>query len=114
VSHIVACCDQPPYREQVYPPEGTVIIGALTEGSRVFDQPQCNGICLFGSDIGVPSDAIAYAHPDCELHGHLAAYEVDGSPRVDRRYHLGVADRPDIDIVVDGPTYDALREMADE
>jgi len=43
--------------------------------------PECNGICLYGSDLGVPSDGVAYAHPDCELHGHLATNNVDGSPR---------------------------------
>lgn len=29
----------------------------------------CNGLCLTGEDIGLPSGAIAYAHPDCEVHG---------------------------------------------
>lgn len=29
----------------------------------------CNGICMTGWDIGVPYDGIAYAHPDCDLHG---------------------------------------------
>jgi len=43
--------------------------------------PECNGICLYGSDLGVPSDGVAYAHPDCELHGHMATNNVDGSPR---------------------------------
>ncbi len=28
----------------------------------------CLGICLTGSDIGIPSAAIAYAHPDCPAH----------------------------------------------
>jgi hypothetical protein len=42
---------------------------------------ECNGICLFGTDIGIPSNAIAAAHPDCELHGHMALFNVDGSPR---------------------------------
>lgn len=32
---------------------------------------QCNGICLTGYDVGVPEyHGIAYAHPDCELHGY--------------------------------------------
>lgn len=32
--------------------------------------PHCNGICLSGGDLGVPEyGGIAYAHPDCELHG---------------------------------------------
>lgn len=32
-------------------------------------QPECNGICLFGHDLGVPHDGVAYAHPDCPEHG---------------------------------------------
>ena len=33
--------------------------------------PECNGICLSASDIGVGEygSMIAYAHPDCPLHG---------------------------------------------
>lgn len=31
---------------------------------------ECNGICLFGGDIGVPEyGGVAYAHPDCPEHG---------------------------------------------
>lgn len=30
--------------------------------------PQCNGICLDSSEVGVPGYGIAYAHPDCPLH----------------------------------------------
>lgn len=30
---------------------------------------QCSGICLLGFDIGVPSSAVAYAHPNCPEHG---------------------------------------------
>ncbi len=29
----------------------------------------CNGLCLTGSDVGVPSAEIAYAHPACPEHG---------------------------------------------
>lgn len=43
--------------------------------------PVCNGICLTGSDIGIPSDSIAVAHPDCEKHGHMATHNTDGAPR---------------------------------
>lgn len=43
--------------------------------------PQCNGICLTGGEIGFPGTGIAYAHPECELHGHWALYEIDGTPR---------------------------------
>lgn len=32
---------------------------------------ECNGICLYAADIGVPEagDIVAYAHPDCPAHG---------------------------------------------
>ena len=43
--------------------------------------PVCNGICLTGSDIGIPSNSIAVAHPECEKHGHLATHNTDGTPR---------------------------------
>lgn len=35
------------------------------------DEPECNGICLYAADIGVPEagDVVAYAHPDCPAHG---------------------------------------------
>ena len=33
------------------------------------DEDECNGICLFGHDIGVPYDGVAYVHPDCPEHG---------------------------------------------
>lgn len=33
--------------------------------------PECSGICLTGSDVGIPSAAISYPHPDCPLHGDL-------------------------------------------
>jgi hypothetical protein len=33
------------------------------------EEPECNGICLYGSDLGVPSSGVAYAHPDCPEHG---------------------------------------------
>lgn len=33
------------------------------------EEDGCNGMCLTGSDVGVPSAAIAYAHPDCPEHG---------------------------------------------
>lgn len=32
-------------------------------------KPECNGICLTGGDFGLPYSGVAYAHPDCELHG---------------------------------------------
>jgi hypothetical protein len=32
------------------------------------DLPECDGMCLTGSDIGVPGYGIAYAHPGCPLH----------------------------------------------
>ena len=31
---------------------------------------KCNGLCLYGADIGVPEyHDVAYPHPDCEKHG---------------------------------------------
>lgn len=35
------------------------------------DEVECNGICLYAADIGVPEagDVVAYAHPDCPAHG---------------------------------------------
>jgi len=35
------------------------------------EEPECNGICLYATDIGVPEagDVVAYAHPDCPAHG---------------------------------------------
>lgn len=36
--------------------------------------PTCNGICMTGHDVGVPSAEIAYAHPDCPMHGVDAEY----------------------------------------
>lgn len=31
---------------------------------------ECNGICLYGADIGVPEHGgVAYPHPDCPEHG---------------------------------------------
>lgn len=32
-------------------------------------EPQCNGICMTGYDVGVPHSGIAYAHPECPVHG---------------------------------------------
>lgn len=42
-------------------------------------KPRCNGICLTGSDIGVPSAEIAYPHPECEAHGGGLREEADGT-----------------------------------
>lgn len=33
------------------------------------EQEECSGACLTGDDIGLPSDAVAYPHPDCPAHG---------------------------------------------
>lgn len=34
------------------------------------DEDECNGICLYAADIGVPEyGGVAYAHPDCPEHG---------------------------------------------
>lgn len=32
------------------------------------DQPECDGLCFFGADLGVPGYGVAYAHPSCPLH----------------------------------------------
>ena len=42
---------------------------------------ECDGMCLTGSDIGVPSAKIAYPHPGCPLH---APGEVCGCGQPDR------------------------------
>ena len=47
------------------------------------DPPECNGMCLTGSDIGVPGSGIAYAHPSCEVHG-------TGCPGFEGGHHDGV------------------------
>lgn len=31
-------------------------------------EPECDGLCVDSSDIGVPGYGIAYAHPGCPLH----------------------------------------------
>lgn len=35
-------------------------------------EKECNGICLYAADIGVPEagNVVAYAHPDCPAHGY--------------------------------------------
>lgn len=48
--------------------------GGWYYNERCYDEcggvPECNGICLYGADLGVPEYGdVAYAHPDCELHG---------------------------------------------
>ena len=34
-----------------------------------FEGAECNGVCLYGSDLGLPYGGVAYAHPDCPEHG---------------------------------------------
>lgn len=47
------------------------------------------GLCLTGDDIGIPSDLVAYPHPDCPEHGESwAPYDNEWS----RQY---VADHPE-------------------
>lgn len=31
-------------------------------------EPECDGLCLTGADIGVPGPGVAYAHPGCPAH----------------------------------------------
>lgn len=40
------------------------------EGRGVAAPPpeECNGLCMTGNDIGVPSNEIAYPHPECPKH----------------------------------------------
>jgi len=40
---------------------------------------ECNGICLYAADIGVPEagNVVAYAHPDCPAHGDPLGKEPD-------------------------------------
>jgi hypothetical protein len=42
---------------------------------------RCNGICITGAEVIVGQHGIVIAHPECPAHGHLARYEVDGTPR---------------------------------
>ncbi len=40
------------------------------------DEKECNGICLYGADLGIPEYSdVAYAHPDCPEHGDPMAEE---------------------------------------
>lgn len=32
-------------------------------------EPSCNGICITAGELGLPYGGVAYAHPDCDLHG---------------------------------------------
>lgn len=57
------------------------------------DDPQCNGECLTGYDVGVESGEIAYAHPFCPLHGDgCPGYEDGGTDGAGRPMceHCGV------------------------
>ena len=59
---------------------------------RQIENELCCGICMTGHDVGVPSDAIAYAHPDCEAHGNVQSDYVDLlfiAQRVVRELELG-------------------------
>lgn len=66
-------------------------------------EPRCNGICMTGYDVGVPYNGIAYAHPECELHGYVfewpdpihakAANEHTLDKLVDAYFH-GLLDEP--------------------
>ena len=44
-----------------------------SEYDSFYGEDECNGICLTASDIGLPefhrSGEVAYAHPDCPVHG---------------------------------------------
>jgi hypothetical protein len=44
----------------------------------------CNGICLTGSDIGIPSNEVAYAHPGCPEHGDPHDFQLGHADKVGR------------------------------
>lgn len=31
-------------------------------------EPQCDGLCVYAADIGIPAAGVAYSHPGCPLH----------------------------------------------
>ena len=31
-------------------------------------EPHCDGLCVTGTDVGIPSAGVAYPHPGCPLH----------------------------------------------
>ena len=41
------------------------------------DEPECDGICVYGYELleDYGGDGVAYAHPDCPLHGRWAPPE---------------------------------------
>jgi hypothetical protein len=41
----------------------------IAAGVVTMPDQTCNGMCLAGAEVGVSYGGIAYAHPDCELHG---------------------------------------------
>lgn len=49
-----------------------VFIDPDTGAERYTGTLNCNGLCLWGADVGVPEyNDIAYPHPECVLHsGH--------------------------------------------
>lgn len=40
---------------------------------QLVNHPECNGVCVGGAEFGVPFGplglGVAYAHPECEVHG---------------------------------------------
>lgn len=62
----------------------------MTTNDAFYGEAECNGICLWAADIGVPEagNVVAYAHPDCPAHGDpleewedidvCAAWEAEG------------------------------------
>lgn len=37
-------------------------------GTASYVAPECDGVCLYSADVGVPGYGVAYAHPGCPLH----------------------------------------------
>ena len=54
--------------------------------------PACNGLCLTGFDVGVPSSGIAYAHPCCPEHGDPHPFEWSGKTHTTHGGVLKVCD----------------------
>lgn len=50
---------------------GDLIWLATEHRGQLAAEPECNGICTTGWDLGLAEygDTIAHAHPDCSLHG---------------------------------------------
>jgi hypothetical protein len=81
-------------------------------GSDGLTKPECNGICLYAADIGVPEagNVVAYAHPDCPEHGEELPEmepimdEVEFFAQTGKLFETGELDRPE-DFELAEPSY---------